>query len=128
KLSLPAPAEAPRALTAIAVLRCDGGTGVATKPLHGAVAHLALGGNAYRGAYLRALWEAEMFAWASEVASAVPVYEITRPAEGWTVDAVADAVEAITRQMPSAPIRRSRRGASTTGRAASAGTPGASPP
>ena len=45
--------------------------------------------NIYRVRLLSRLCRTEMFAWAASIATNVGVYDLTRPAEGWTVDAVA---------------------------------------
>lgn len=95
KLLLPASAAAAVPLRAIVVL-CRG-EGIAVRRLAGAEAGWALVQNVYRGAVFRAIWEAEIFAWAGTVAARVPVYQLTRPRHGWTVDEVADAVERIAR-------------------------------
>jgi hypothetical protein len=57
--------------------------------------------NIYRGSFLSALWQSEMFAWSATVAANVAVYEVTRPSQGWTVDAVAETVEDIACQTQS---------------------------
>jgi hypothetical protein len=96
KLVLPAPSRPPLPLAAIALLRRDGSHDVSAVRLRGADAHWVVGSNTHRGGIFRLLWEAEIFTWAARVSSAVPVHAISRPGEGWTVDAVADAVEKLT--------------------------------
>jgi hypothetical protein len=96
KLVLPAPARvSPLPLAAIAELEHDGRSKVRSIQVRGAQAHWTVDRNAHRGGLFRLLWEAEIFAWAGKVAAAVPVHTVTRPAEGWTVDAVAETVEEI---------------------------------
>jgi hypothetical protein len=68
---------------------------VATAPVRGARAQWLVGLNTYRADLLSELWESEMFGWAGAVAATVPVHVVARPDDGWTVDAVADAVEQI---------------------------------
>ena len=95
KLLMPVEPGPPRPLGAIVVL--SRGDEVAARPLRGVDAGWAVARNAYRGALVRKLWEKETFEWAAAVAAQVPVYELSRPADSWTVDAVADAVERIAR-------------------------------
>jgi hypothetical protein len=95
KLLLPVARQHSRPLRAVVVLGGGGEGAVGVRRLHGAEAGWALATNTYRGALFRAIWETEMFAWAGAVAARVPVHSVTRPARGWTVDAVADAVEEI---------------------------------
>lgn len=95
KLLLPTGATTSVPLRAIVLLRR--GDGITVRSLSGAEAAWALVQSIYRGALFRAIWEAEMFAWAGAVAARVPVHELTRPQHGWTVDEVADAVERIAR-------------------------------
>lgn len=93
KLVLPAPEGRPLRLAAIVVLGCGTAGEVSCAPLRGADACWAVVRNTHRGDVYRALWEAEMFAWAGRVTSRVPVCRVTRPRDGWTVDEVADAVQ-----------------------------------
>jgi hypothetical protein len=96
KLALPAGSRAPAEVAAIGVLRVsDTADTVAWARVRGAEALGLVAANIYRVKMLSALCRAEMFAWASAVASSVPVHLVTRPPKGWTVDAVADAVEQI---------------------------------
>jgi hypothetical protein len=50
--------------------------------------------HAYRRGLLEPLWGGETFLWASSVAQRVPVRQLIRPADGWTVDAVRATLEA----------------------------------
>jgi hypothetical protein len=93
KLALPAPSRPPVPLAAVAVLDTDADRTVRVRAVPGARAHWLVGLNTYRGDILCPLYETEMFAWAAAVSGRVPVHAISRPAAGWTVDAVADALE-----------------------------------
>ncbi|CAA9526786.1 MAG: hypothetical protein AVDCRST_MAG85-3304 [uncultured Solirubrobacteraceae bacterium] len=96
KLSLPAAAGPSVPLLAIAVLAGPVSQGsVDVTRRHGAAAHWLIVENTYRIDLLRRLWEHEAFVWAASVAAGVPVHIVPRAGEGWTVDAVADAVEAL---------------------------------
>ena len=96
KLVLPAPSgAAPLRLAAIAELEHNGRSKVRSMRVRGAKAHWTVDRNTHRGWLFRLLWEAEIFAWAGQIAAAVPVHTVTRPGKGWTVDAVAETVEAI---------------------------------
>jgi HPr Serine kinase C-terminal domain len=99
KLVIPSPPQRARAVTAIAELSAGGRGAVACERLRGARAHWAVERNAYRGGLFRPLWGAEMFAWAGRVSAALPVYAVIRPANGWTVDAVAEELERIAAGM-----------------------------
>jgi hypothetical protein len=94
KVALPAPAGAPLPLAAVAVLAVEGGAVTSTR-LHGAAAAWAIVENTHRGGLYRSLWEREMFEWAGQVAACVPVHQVTRPDDRWSVDEVADAVAAV---------------------------------
>jgi hypothetical protein len=94
KLALPTASRAPVELRAIAVLETSADeASVEVARVRGAQAHWLLRANTYRTELLTDLWQVEMFAWAGAIASSVAVHVVTRPAEGWTVDAVADTVE-----------------------------------
>jgi hypothetical protein len=96
KLAFPLPAGNPIPLGAIAVLHAhETAAGVDAVRLRGADAHALVSRNIFCSAFFQGLWDSEMFAWAADVASKVPVYVVTRPANGWTVDAVAHAVERV---------------------------------
>lgn len=96
KLALPTTSSVPVRLGAVAVLRPQQSiVAVEAVRVHGVPAHSLVTANAYRVTLLRELWETELFAWAAAVAAGVPVYLVTRPRPGWTVDAVAQAVERI---------------------------------
>jgi hypothetical protein len=96
KLAFSVPAGNPIPLGAIAALHAhDTATGVDAVRLRGADAHALASRNIFCSALLQGLWDREMFAWAADVASRVPVYAVRRPANGWTVDAVAHAVERV---------------------------------
>jgi HPr Serine kinase C-terminal domain len=98
KLALPAEPRDPTPVGAIAVLRASGdGGAVSTAAVHGAQAHWLVTENIYRGDLLVELWREEMFAWAGAIAARVPVHVVTRPDGDWTVDAVARAVEGLSR-------------------------------
>jgi HPr Serine kinase C-terminal domain len=96
KLALAAGPGCPVPLGAIAVLRASNqNVAVDAAPVRGARAHWLVAANVYRADLLRELWETEMFAWAAEIAQRVPVHVVTRPANEWTADAVASAIEHI---------------------------------
>jgi hypothetical protein len=99
KLALPPPRRAAVELEAVVVLRVDAEADatIGSDRLRGAHAHWSVATNVYRVELLGGLCQAEMFEWAGAVASKVPVYAVSRPGDGWTVDEVADAVEAIAR-------------------------------
>jgi hypothetical protein len=111
KLTLPPPASAPVPLRAIAVLRAGSGLAVEAVRTRGLRAHRLVRLHTYRGPMLQQLFHTELFTWAGEVAAEVPVYVVTRPAQGWTVDAVADVLEriaAVTAEDGAAPVRPAR--------------------
>jgi HPr Serine kinase C-terminal domain len=96
KLALSASAGGPVPLGAIVVLEAsETGPIIDAMRVGGAQAHWLVSLNIYRVNLLRDLWETEMFAWAAAVAQTVPVHVVRRPAEEWTVDAVANTVERI---------------------------------
>jgi energy-coupling factor transporter ATP-binding protein EcfA2 len=97
KVELPPPAGPPVALRGIALLEQAAGAGspVRAVRLRGAAAQRLVWDSAYRVHLLWQLWEAELFAWSSAIAASVPIYAVQRPGDGWTVDAVADAVEQV---------------------------------
>ena len=96
KLALAAVSGEPVRLGAVAALEARGAAaGVHAVPRAGAQAHWSVALNVYRRDLLREVWEREMFVWAGRVAQEVAVYAVTRPADGWTADVVARAVERI---------------------------------
>jgi len=96
KLALSLAPHDPVPLVAVVVLELSkSDVPVAVTRLRGSEAPWLVGQHTYRAGLLRELWQAAMFVWACEIADRVPVYRITRPSRGWTVDAVADAVERI---------------------------------
>ena len=96
KLALPMPPRAPVRLGAIVVLQPrEPGAGVDAQRVHGAAAHWQVERNLYRTEILGDLYRTAMFEWASKLAQSVPLHVVNRPSDGWTVDEVADAVEAI---------------------------------
>jgi HPr serine kinase-like protein len=119
KLSLPTASGEPVRVGAIAVLEpTDAAVSVDAVRVRGARAHSLVSANIYRVKLLRGLYGAEMFAWAASVAANVPVHLVTRPDQGWTVDAVAGTVERMSsmraassagsssRQAPASPRRK----------------------
>lgn len=56
--------------------------------------------HAYRADLLRPVVPGEIFEWATACAQRLPVIQITRPATTWTVDAVAEAIEAWAASLP----------------------------
>jgi hypothetical protein len=101
KLVLPGPPSGAGRLAAVVVLDAAGDA-VERRRLTGADAVRALRDNAYRLLILRRIWPSELFEWAGAVAAAVPVHRVTRPAEGWSGDEVAGAVEAVAAGVGSA--------------------------
>jgi len=97
KLALPPPGRTSIELGAVVVLRVEDDATVAIRRVRGADAHWSIATNVYRVELLGDLWREDLFEWAGAVAARVPVFAVTRPGEGWTVDEVADAVEAIAR-------------------------------
>jgi hypothetical protein len=97
KLVLPAPLAPPLGLDAIVELERGEPREMTSVEVRGPDAHWAVSRHTHRGALLRPLFAAELFAWATAVATTVPVHRIVRPGSEWTFDAVADRVEDITR-------------------------------
>jgi hypothetical protein len=95
KLALPARPVTSGRLEAVAVLSHDDGERVATRRLPAERALANVFTHTFRVGMVKQLWPTEAFAWAAAVAAQLPVFAVTRPHEGWTVDAVAQAVEAI---------------------------------
>ena len=93
KLTLPAPVLEPVPLAAIAVLGAEPASAIRSTRVAGARAHWLVAANVYRAELFGELWQDEMFRWAAGIAAKVPVHAVTRPEEGWSVDAVADAIE-----------------------------------
>jgi hypothetical protein len=93
KVVLSHPTAEPTHLRAVTVIKPGEGA-VRLDRLHGGHALAAVLDNAYRIEILQRIWPRELFAWAAAVAAVVPAFAVTRPADGWTVDAVADCVEA----------------------------------
>jgi hypothetical protein len=102
KLALPPPSARPVRVRAVAVLSRNGDEAVVAARVRGARAQQLVWQSAYRVQLLWRLWEHELFAWSGALAGAARVYEIERPADGWTVDAVADAVERVAAEDASA--------------------------
>jgi HPr Serine kinase C-terminal domain len=96
KLAIPSggPASAPLAAVVVLETSSSSATVSVARP-RGVAASWLLIVHSYQGELLRDLFETELFAWAGAVASRVPVHVVTRPETGWTIDAVADAVERI---------------------------------
>jgi hypothetical protein len=61
--------------------------------------------NVYRVRLLSRLWGPDLLGWAAGLARRLPVWVLTRPAGGWTVDEVASAVEAVGADRRLAPPR-----------------------
>lgn len=111
KLALPSAQHDPVQLTAIVVLEATGGdAGVATRRARGAPSHRLIWQNIYRVRMLQTLWRTEMFAWAGEVASRLPVYRLCRPPGASTIDEVAYAIA----RVPELAWKRELRGRSST--------------
>jgi hypothetical protein len=95
KLALPGSPRSAATLGGIVILRAEAEGPVGAAAVRGARAAWLVFENIYRVQVLRMLWEEQMFSWSGALAAAVPVHVVTRPAEGWTVDEVADAVEGV---------------------------------
>lgn len=96
KLSMPAPDASEARLGAVVVLRVDPeAKEVTAARVPGSLALTELRTNTYRIQLLRRVWEAELFAWSVRLDRLVQVWTVVRPMTGWSVDAVADQVEAI---------------------------------
>jgi hypothetical protein len=95
KLALPAPSPRAVPLSAIVVLGEAPVEDVDPARVRGAAAQRRIWEGTYRLHLLWALCERDLFAWSSAIAAQVPVYTVHRPGDGWTVDAVADAVERV---------------------------------
>jgi hypothetical protein len=107
KLALPARPVASGRLEAVAVLSPgDGEHAAARERLTASRALVSVFGHGFRFSMAKLLWPKEAFAWAAAVSARLPVYAVTRPREGWTVDAVADEVEAIATETRSAGASR----------------------
>jgi HPr serine kinase-like protein len=95
KLALPNPAGAPVKIASIILLAADpDGSALMLDDVEPARSAMVLHRHAYRRGVLAPLWSADTFLWASSVAQRVPVRQLVRPADGWTVDAVRAALEA----------------------------------
>jgi hypothetical protein len=95
KLALPAPSRRPVPLSAIVLLGEAPVTDIDAIRVRGAAAQRVVWDSTYRIHLLWSLCEQDLFTWSSAVAAQVPVYTVHRPGDGWTVDAVADAVERV---------------------------------
>jgi hypothetical protein len=95
KLALPAPSRRPVPLRAIVLLGEAPVVGVDAIRVRGAAAQRIVWDSTYRIQLLWALCEQDLFKWSSAIAAQVPVHTVHRPGDGWTVDAVADAVERV---------------------------------
>jgi hypothetical protein len=94
KLALPVASAGPLPVRTVAVLGPhETAVTVDTAQLQGMQAHTAVHENIFSAPMLTRLYRAEMFAWAASVAAGLSVHIVARPSVGWTVDAVADAVE-----------------------------------
>lgn len=98
KLVLPGLPAATGELGAIVALEV-GGVRFEHRRLTGIEALRAVHANTYRLLILSRVWKAELFAWAGAVAAGVPVHRVARPAEGWTGDEVAAAVETVAAEV-----------------------------
>ncbi len=106
KVALPARPIASGRVEAVAVLAPGEGGDVSVQHVTGGRALASVFGHAFRVDVAKLLWPVEAFAWAAAVSSRLPVYAVTRPRERWTVDAVADTVEAIAAETRSAGAAR----------------------
>jgi hypothetical protein len=96
KLALPARARRPVPLHAVIVLRPDpDATRIEPARLTGLAAVPVLLDNVYRCRMLARLWATDLFAWAAELSRLLAVWVVARPPGQWSVEAVADAVEAV---------------------------------
>ena len=95
KLVLPIQAGPPARPVAIAVLEIAASGGLAVRRVVGSEAVRHILAHVYRADVLLHIWPQELFDWAADVAAAVPVHVITRPAGVRTIDEVAAAVESL---------------------------------
>lgn len=105
KLVLPPPIAETAALQALVVLCPDAEAHeVAIETLSPSDALAWVAAHLYRGALVGEVWPEVTFRWLAAVASAIPVGVLRRPTTGWSVPAVADAIEAHTaRTVPVTP-------------------------
>ena len=101
KLALDTEPRDPVPLAAIVVRDPrEGQEGIEVAPVAGGQTHWLLSANIYRPRLLVDIWRSEMFAWAAELARRVPLYVVSRPAAGWSVDEVAGAIEGVAAAAP----------------------------
>jgi hypothetical protein len=102
KLAVPLAPAQPGRLDGIVVLRTGpvAAPSLVAREARGAIPLLVR--HTFRSSMLGALHRAELFAWAAAVAQRVPVAALVRPDDGWTVDTVADAVEALASERAAA--------------------------
>jgi HPr serine kinase-like protein len=93
KLILPAPVAEPGPVDLIVGLVVAQDGGVTRRRLRATHAVAMLQSNAYRVGILQPVWPDEVFDWAAQVASRLPVTVLVRPSGLWTVDEVATAIE-----------------------------------
>jgi hypothetical protein len=92
KLALPcSPAES-APLDAIVILKRHPGETTECELVPPRVAVRVLSRHVYRRPLLEP-WRAEVFTWAAAIAATVPVYLLARPATGWSLEAVVQAIE-----------------------------------
>ena len=96
KLVLPPPPSEPAEVCAVAVLAAEERDGsVGCESIRPSEAVPVLTANVHCGSIITSVWPDQVFAWATRLASALPVYRLTRPAARWTLGEMADAVEKI---------------------------------
>ena len=93
KLILPALAAEPGPVASIVALVVADADGVGRRRLRATNAVAVVRTHVYRVGALQRIWPAEVFDWAAQVASRLPVTLVVRPRGVWTVDEVATAIE-----------------------------------
>ena len=96
KLVLPPPPSVPAGVGAVIVLGVEERDAPpACEALRACEAVPVLTANVHCGSIIRRVWPDQVFGWATGLASALPVYKLSRPVGRWTLGEMADAVEKI---------------------------------
>jgi len=103
KLALELPAAGRHPLDAVVVIRCEGTGSPSLERLSGADTVATLLQQTYRRGLLDSRWLAAHLAWTQAVSSRIPVFALTRPLAGNSVDRLAEHVEALAEALPQGP-------------------------
>ena len=95
KLVLPQPAALIGPVRAIVLLERAETDAVEVERLGSTRAIELLSEHAYRRPIIQMLWPRELFEWTADIVERMPVYLLRRPESSWTIDEVADAIEAV---------------------------------